>query len=184
MPAPTSLSSVDCSCNSTSRPRRSSASATVRPPMPPPTTTILFGDDIATLRMKEIAVSRVRGVSAGSEQAPFRSHALSDHIRLLEKTPHVDHRLAGEVEVAIGRMWRAENEEIAALDHVVQGKQLRVGGDERIGGQHHAGMARERLLELVAQGGTGVFDLRLEGHAEQADRHPCEIVAPPEIVDH
>src|SRR5262249_34167755 len=48
--------------------------------------------------------------------------ALRDHVRLAQKSPHVDHRLAGEIEVAIGRMRRAQNEEIAAFDHVVEGQ--------------------------------------------------------------
>src|SRR4029077_2197647 len=47
-PAPTSLSTADCSYTSTSMPRLSSASAAVSPPMPPPMMTTLGGDALAT----------------------------------------------------------------------------------------------------------------------------------------
>ena len=81
---------------------------------------------------------------------------LRNHIRILEKAPDIDDRLAGEIELAIGRMRRAEDEQIAAADDVVEREQFRIGGeriggDERVGGHHRLGEARERLLELVAQ---------------------------------
>src|SRR5262249_62347957 len=83
-------------------------------------------------------------------------------VRLGEEAPHVDHRLAGEIEVAIGRVRRAQDEEIAARDRLVERDELRIGGDEGVGGEHAAGEAQERLLELVAQGGAGIVDLGLE----------------------
>ena len=78
-------------------------------------------------------------------------------------------------------MRRAQNEEIAAFDHLVEGKQFGVGGHERIGGEHRLGQTRERFLELVAQRGAGVVDVGLERHTEQPDRHPREIIAPAKV---
>jgi hypothetical protein len=49
------------------------------------------------------------------------SVALSDHISLGEKSPHVDDGLAGEIEVTITRMRRTQDEQIAAPDHIVEG---------------------------------------------------------------
>src|SRR5262245_53223320 len=66
---------------------------------------------------------------------------LRDDVGLLQAAPDVDHRLAVEVELAIGGMRSAENEEIAARDHLVERKQYRIGGDERIGGEHRGGLA-------------------------------------------
>src|SRR5262249_10148860 len=108
--------------------------------------------------------------------------ALRDDVRFGEESPNVDDRLTAKVEVAIGRVRRAQDEQIAAPDHVVEGKQFGVGGYERIGGQHPGGQTREGLLELVAERRTGIVDVCLEGHAEQADRHPREIIAAAQII--
>ncbi len=105
-----------------------------------------------------------------------------DHVRLLERAPDIDHRLPGKIELAIAGVRRAEDEEIALRDHGLKGHQVRVGGDKGIGGQHRGRMARQRLLEFVAQRGAGIVDVGLERHTEQADLHVRQLVAPREVV--
>src|SRR5215470_5624937 len=91
--------------------------------------------------------------------------ALGDDICLAEKAPHVDDRFAGEIEVAISGMRRAQDEEIASPYHLLQTEEIRIGGHEWIGGEHRLGQARERFLELVAERGASIVDVRLECHA-------------------
>src|SRR5262249_28753495 len=123
---------------------------------------------------------RIRTCPGSGRRAPVG--ASRDYIRVLEKAPDVGHRLAGEIEIAIGGVRCAEHEQVAARDKLVERQQFRVGGDERIGGQHGGGVAQQRLLELVAERGTGVGDVGLERHAEQPDGHARKVVAPAQIV--
>jgi N-acetylmuramoyl-L-alanine amidase len=76
---------------------------------------------------------------------------LRNHVGVRQRAPDVEHRLASEIERAVDGMRRAQHEQIAARDHLLEREQLGVGGDERIGGQHRLGVGRQRLLELVAQ---------------------------------
>ena len=58
----------------------------------------------------------------GAETSDMRRRDLRNHVRVLEEAPDVDHRLAGKIEVAVGRVRRAQDQEIAARDHVVEGQ--------------------------------------------------------------
>ena len=80
-------------------------------------------------------------------------------------------------------MRRAQNQNIAVGDHAVERLDRRIGGDERIGGQHGARRRQQRALEFVAQGGARIVDLGLERHAQEPDRHFIQVVAALEVVD-
>src|SRR5919201_908919 len=97
---------------------------------------------------KTSAPSRVGPVeeSGLSPAADRRKVELADHIRLAQIPPHIDDGLAGEVEVAIGRMRRAQDEDVAATYHLLEREQVGIGGHEGIRGQHGLRQARERLL--------------------------------------
>ena len=60
----------------------------------------------------------------GLSRAP---HQRLDHIQPspFEHSPHVDDRLARKVELPIGEMRRAQDKQIAARDHLVEGQQIR-----------------------------------------------------------
>jgi len=79
-------------------------------------------------------------------------------------------------------MRRAQDEEVAAPYHIVEREKVAVGGHEWIGGEHRLSQARERLLELIAQRGASIVDIRLECHAEQPDGHPRKIIAPAQVI--
>src|SRR5947199_5980887 len=41
---------------------------------------------------------------------------LHDHVCIAEHTPHVDHRFAGKIKLAIGGMGCAQDQDVAAVD--------------------------------------------------------------------
>ena len=68
-------------------------------------------------------------------------------------------------------------------DHLFERQEIGIGGHERIGREHFARVARQRLLELVAQRSARIVALGLERHAEQPDRHLGEIVIAAQLAD-
>ena len=101
----------------------------------------------------------------------------------LHKAPDIDQRLAARVEMLIGRVGSAEDQDVAALDHLGERQQLGVGLDERIGGQHLRRVERQGPLELVAERGADVVDIGLERHPEQPHGHRAEIVFAAKLLD-
>src|SRR5271166_1169345 len=80
-------------------------------------------------------------IATGTFQGPAGS---TDHVCVFERAPDVDHRFSGEVERAIRLMRRAQDEEIALRDHLLERPQFRVALHERIGGEHGGRHRAER----------------------------------------
>ena len=53
----------------------------------------------------------------------------------LHEAPHVDQRLATELELAIGAMWRAQDENVALRQDAIERQQIRIGLHKRIRGR-------------------------------------------------
>src|SRR5262245_62601904 len=118
-----------------------------------------------TLALRTAAGSAQAWRAETARRVSLPSAHLREHIRLGEEAPHVDHRLAGEIEITISRVRRAQDQDVAARDQLVESRELRICGHERVGAQYPAGEIGERLLELVAQRGAGIVDVGLERHA-------------------
>ena len=100
----------------------------------------------------------------------------------LHEAPHVDQRLATELELAIGVMWCAQDENVALRQDAIERHQIRIGLHIRIRGENPLGRHQEGFLELVAERRARVVDLRFERHAEQADGETLEIVLLPHVL--
>src|SRR6187401_2035158 len=89
------------------------------------------------------------------------AHAGAEHV------PDVDHRLVrGEPSVLL--VGCTDDEEVAALQHLLQREQAIVDSDPRIGRQDLARLELQDAAELVAQALADVVAAALEGHAEDA----------------
>src|SRR5262245_30191981 len=99
-----------------------------------------------TLALRTAAGSAQAWRAETARRVSLPSAHLREHIRLGEEAPHVDHRLASEIEITISRVRRAQDQHVAAGDHIIEPRELRIGGHERVGAQHRAGEVRERLL--------------------------------------
>ena len=83
-------------------------------------------------------------------------------------TPHVDDVLPADLEATVRLMRRAEDEDVALLEHAVERDQP-VVIDIGIRGQDARAGPRQELAHLVGEGRPGVVRLGLERHAEDAD---------------
>src|SRR5215813_6023474 len=94
----------------------------------------------------------LRNRNARARQArEIPGYPSGDEVGVLEQAPDVDHRLAPEIGMLVALVRGAQDQDVAALDDLVERKQLGIDGHEGIGGQNLVGEAVQDLLELVAQ---------------------------------
>src|SRR5215213_3013424 len=86
-----------------------------------------------------------------------------------EGAPDVDDVPAIDVEAAVWLVGRAEDEDLASAEHVVERDEAAVV-DVGIRAEDVRAGPRQELPELVRQRGPRVVRFCLEGHAENADR--------------
>src|SRR5439155_1785445 len=92
-----------------------------------------------------------------------------------------DLNTAGDVQLAVGRVRRADNHNIAMLDELLLADEGRIRG-ELVGVQDLGTVEAQDLPQLVRERVTDVVNVGLECHSQDAKAHAAEVVLLSEAV--